>query len=143
MQKSHCINIVEEMHWAEITLCQHNRRHSRRGTTNGHRTCTWVHPEILRTTSRHPPGPVSFTGAHRASHAVTRTTSALTQKLKQEPWSSPFQKTRKHSTVTSSDVRDFCGASFSHRYTEDAQSAINYQFNSVHRQCIQSVTSRG
>ena len=48
MQKSHCVNIVEEMHsveitlcqyrqrrghWAEITLYQHHRRHSRRGIT--------------------------------------------------------------------------------------------------------------
>ena len=46
MQKSHCVNTVEETHWveitlchyrqrrshwAEITLCQHHRRHSRRG----------------------------------------------------------------------------------------------------------------
>ena len=33
VQKSHCVNIVEETHGAEITLCQHHRRHSRRGIT--------------------------------------------------------------------------------------------------------------
>lgn len=37
--------------------------------------------------------------------------------------------------MTISEVRDFCEASFSRRYTEDAQLAIIYQLNSVHPHC--------